>query len=190
VNRIGPYCIAIIAVLLLAIAWNGTATKGLARVLKDDRQRLKIFYVEDSSNWALLVNRDGRLMLQKRGLGATGALWPTCTSTVSQSEVENLLQLMVARHFEKLPQKGFPNFEGASEAFPWKLHIISVDAGTTRGTWIFETGGMNGKIESIPPDFAAVETSLRKIRDKAIPQDDACTPSPDLMTQVGISVAR
>lgn len=88
---------------------------------------------------------------------------------------------MSQRHFERLPQNGFPNYVGASEEFPWKLRIMVVDADMLHRVWAFETGEMNGHLESIPADFAVVEDSLRKLRSKALPADGKpCTHAPKI----------
>jgi len=167
-------------VLLLSgiLAWHALRPKGLARALLDAsiRQHARVFYAEDSSPWNILVNGDGRVLVQKDGTATTDGLWPTCTSTVPQTEIEQLLRLMVTKNLELLPRKGFPMYVGPVEAFPRKLHIIAVDAGPTRGTWVFETGQMNGRVESIPPDFGAVEADLRELRQKAIPVDGSSCP--------------
>jgi len=113
-----------------------------------------------------------------------GTRFETCTVTLDQKEVESLIRLMVQRHFEMLPQKGFPNYVGADEVFPWKLHVIVVAAGSTRGTWVFETGQLNGRVESIPPDFAAVEDALRGLRAQMIPADGKpCPLAPSVQWQ-------
>jgi len=161
---------------------------GLAAIVKDEvaLRHYRLVHIEDGSDF--FVYGDGRLVLQRRpSVGVSGNDTPqraTCTTTVSQSEIESLIRLMIQRHFEKLPQKGFPNFVGATEAFPWKLHIIVVAAGPKRGTWVFGTGEMNGRVESIPPDFAAVEDALRPLRAKAAPADGRpCPLAPEVQWQ-------
>jgi hypothetical protein len=145
-----------------------TKPTDLSSVLTDSAslKDLRIYYNE--SHDAFFVYGDGRLVLQKWPpdgiIGDGGILVPTCTSRASQQEIESLVRLMVRRHFVELPQKGFPSYEGAAEAFPWHLHTIVISTKTTHGLWVFETGELNGRTESIPPDFVTVEDSLRMLK--------------------------
>jgi hypothetical protein len=180
----------LVASLMAALAWSRLRPVGLARAARSaaTRDRFRIEYVEDGAPGNLFVYGDGRLVLQKRGSDGSSqdkGLRPTCTGVVDDGEINALIRLMVQRHFERLPQKGFPDYVGTHEAFPWRLHvIIVVDEGTTQGTWVFETGEMNGKAESIPPDFAAVEDYLRKLRSRTIPADGKpCPLAPQVQWQ-------
>jgi hypothetical protein len=170
----------LMASLLAALAWSKLRPVGLARAAKsaETRHRLRIEYLEDGSLGNFFVYGDGRLVLQQRanGISEDNGLRPTCTGVAGESEIERLIQLMMQRQLERLPQKGFPNYVGAAEAFPWKLHVIAVDISTTQRTWVFETGEMNGKVKALPPDFAAVEDYLRKLRVRAIPADGKPCP--------------
>lgn len=180
------YLIGLLALFLSAgFAWSERRPQGLARALKDEsvRQRLRIQYVEDG--WDFFVYGDGRAVLQKRGPLQTAQqgvyFRETCTGNLDRAEVETLIRLIVQRRFDGLPQKGFPNYDGAEEAFPWKLHVIEVNAGTTRWTWVFGTGEMNGHIEFLPPDFAAVEDYLRDLRARVIPvEGNLCPLAPEV----------
>ncbi len=145
-----------------------TTPSGLARMLTDaaSLKDVRIYYEELHDSF--FVYGDGRLVLQKwppDGIIGDGVVFvPTCRSTASQQEIETLVQLMVHRHFLELPQKGFPSYSGAAEGFPWLLHIIEISPRTTQDVWVFETGEWNGRRESIPPDFVAVEENLRKLK--------------------------
>lgn len=177
------------AILLTAVAWSRLRPAGLARAAKDSaiRQHLRIQYLEDGAPGDFFVYGDGRLVLQHRvsnGGSEEGGLRPICTGVADEGEIETLIRLMVQKHFERLPKKGFPDYVGPIEAFPWKLHVIVVDVGTSHQTWVFETGEMNGKVESIPPDFVSVEDYLRKLRVKAIPVDGKpCPLAPEVQRQ-------
>jgi hypothetical protein len=179
------YLIGLLALCISAgFAWSARRPQGLARALKDEsvRQRPKIQYVEDG--WDFIVRGDGRALLQKRDPLHTAQQGAhsreTCTGNFDRTEVETLIRLMVQRRLDRLPQKGFPNYVGAEEAFPWKLHVIEVNAGTARGTWVFETGEMNGHIESVPPDFAAVEDYLRDLRARVPVEGRPCPLAPEV----------
>ena len=107
--------------------------------------------------------------------------FPTCASTASQQEIESLVRLMIQRHFVELPQKGFPSYVGAAEGFPLHLHTIVVSTKTKHGVWVFETGELNGKRESIPPDFVAVEDNLRQL--KSAMTGTPCPNAPEIKLQ-------
>lgn len=162
-----------------------TRPASLARMLADPSslKDLRIYY--DESHEAFFVYGDGRLVLQKwppDGVIEDGGVFvPTCTSKASPQEIESLARLMVQRHFVELPQKGFPSYVGAAEAFPWHLHTIIVSTKTAHGLWVFETGELNGRRESIPPDFAAVEASLRKLKSSVT--DSPCRNAPEIKLQ-------
>jgi hypothetical protein len=179
----------LVASLMAALAWSRLRPVGLARAARSaaTHHRFRIEYLEDGAPGNLLVYGEGRLVFQQRGSDGgsqDSGLRPTCTGVVDDREIDALIRLMVQRHFERLPQKGFPNYVGAYDAFPWRLHVIVVDEGTTHGTWVFETGEMNGKAESIPPDFAAVEDYLRKLRSRTIPADGKpCPLAPEVQWQ-------
>jgi hypothetical protein len=169
--------VLVLVVSMLALVRHVARPTGLASMLTDtsSRKDLKIYY--DESQEGLFVYGDGRLALQKYPTDGTvedDGLVPTCTSTASQQEIESLVRLMIQRHFVELPQNGFPNYVGAAEAFPWHLHIIVISSKSTHGLWVFETGELNGRRESIPPDFAAVETGLRTLKNSM-----TGTPCPD-----------
>jgi len=162
---------------MLAFVRHVARPTGLASMLTDtsSRKDLRIYY--DESHEGLFVYGDGRLALQKYRTDGTvedDGVVPTCTSTASRQEIESLVRLMIQRHFVELPQNGFPNYVGAAEAFPWHLHIIMISSKSTHGLWVFETGELNGRRESIPPDFAAVEIGLRTLKNSM-----TGTPCPD-----------
>jgi hypothetical protein len=148
-------------------------------------EHLRIDYYDGSPD-AFFVYGDGRLVLQKwprNGIIGDGTVFVrTCTSTVSPQAIESLVRLMVERRFVELPQKGFPAYVGNAEAFPWHLHTIVISTKTTQGAWVFETGEWNGRSESIPPDFLAVEDSLRKLRSSVT--STSCPNTPEVRSQL------
>jgi hypothetical protein len=162
-----------------------TKPSDLANMLTDatSLKDLRIYY--DESHDAFFVHGDRRLVLQKWRpdgiIGDGGIFVPTCTSTASQQEIESLVRLMIQRHFVELPQKGFPSYVGTAEGFPLHLHTIVVYTKTKHGVWVFETGELNGKRESIPPDFVAVEDNLRKL--KSAMTGTPCPNAPEIKLQ-------
>ena len=67
---------------------------------------------------------------------------------------------------------------GSVDAFPWHLHTIEISTKTMHGIWVFETGELNGRRESIPLNFMAVEDRLRRL--KSSMADTPCPNAPEV----------
>jgi len=97
------------------------------------RRHARMLYIEDGSDWNLLVNGDGRLTVQKREVSTTG-LWPTCATRVDESEVNRLFQLMMDKHSRAYCRKALRTmlvplkpFLGSYTSFGFKLDLFSAN---------------------------------------------------------------
>ena len=92
----------------------------------------------------------------------------TCTARADVAEITSVIQLMIEKHFFDLPELSF-SYQTAAYVKPnLELHSIVVDDGQRRAGRTFGTGTFNNQPENIPPDFAAIEAALGKLRDAHI----------------------
>jgi hypothetical protein len=130
-------------------------------------------------NFELYLHGDGRLVLQAYPvvpdepdnpfLLENRSLVPTCATTISTSDVKALVRLMIERHFFELIEKSYVYMTAVYERRKLELHTIAVDNGKEKADRTFGIGKYQGQDEFIPPNFAAIEESLAKMRDSAFP---------------------
>jgi hypothetical protein len=129
-------------------------------------------------NAALYVYGDGRLILQVYPVISDdpddpfvmrnrGGLVPTCQTKVTIEEVQALLGVMIEWHFFDLPEKGYIYSTVGQQRRKLELHTIAVENGKEKADRTFGVGEYQGMNESLPPDFAAIEETLAKMRDSA-----------------------
>ena len=142
-------------------------------------------------NSELYLYGDGRLVLQAYPvvpddpdspfLLKNRSLVPTCSTRISTADIKALLQLMIERHFFDLPEKSYVYMTAAYARRNLELHTIAVDNGKEKAERTFGVGKYQGQEESIPPDFAAIEQALAKIRDSAsLPSRRPCGVAPGI----------
>jgi hypothetical protein len=153
-------------------------------------------------NSELYLYGDGRLALQAYPvvpddpdspfLLKNRSLVPTCSTRISTADIKALLQLMIERHFFDLPEKSYVYMTAAYARRNLELHTIAVDNGKEKAERTFGVGKYQGQEESFPPDFAAIEQALAKIRDSAsLPSRRPCGVEPGIkirkVTAYGVS---
>jgi hypothetical protein len=94
-------------------------------------------------------------------------VFPTCKAVLSPEKVRDVLRLMIQVRFFDLPQKSFVYAFASDDiedlAKEWQMHSIALDDGTIHAQRDFAAGTYMGKRESIPQEFAAVETALQRL---------------------------
>ena len=89
------------------------------------------------------------------------------------------MRLLIEKHFFDLPEKTFMFLYASDE--PEELvhiHSIVVDTQEERAARSFATGTYTNQVRSIPPEFAAIEAALQRIRDDAFPPLKPCRMAP------------
>lgn len=86
---------------------------------------------------------------------------------MSPEKVRDVIRLMTQVRFFDLPQRSFV-FAFASDDYDdlekeWQRHSIALDDGSIHAQRDFAAGTYMGKKESIPQEFAAVETALQQL---------------------------
>jgi hypothetical protein len=137
-------------------------------------QRLTVVYLDDivHNGWThrFFVRGDGSLILQafpEPPLAVTDV--PTCRAQVSQEVPKDLVRLISKMHFFELPERSFlfVNVTQANEKF--ELHSIVIDDREGKASRTFGVGMFDGKKETIPADFLAIEDEMKRLRDSALP---------------------
>jgi hypothetical protein len=86
---------------------------------------------------------------------------------ISPERVRDVIRLMIQVRFFDLPQRSFVYATASDdmEDFEKELqrHSIALDDGTIRAQRDFAAGTYMGRKESIPQEFAAVETALQQL---------------------------
>src|SRR5271154_2534678 len=168
----------IVSALLLFVVLQATATQpqqvDLEALLRDSTalQKVKIMYEPPSrdSYRALFVLGSGSIVWQaypNRPMALTEV--PTCRVRLGADDVRDLIRLMIQRHFVDLPEKRFLFLSIAQDDKKLEIHTIAIDDGLTQTIRSFAVGEYDGKQESIPPDFAAIEKQLIDVKDSAFP---------------------
>ena len=136
-------------------------------------ERLTVVYQPPiHEGWVRLffVRGNGALILQAspdRPMAVTDI--PTCRAKVSQDVVNELVRLIIQRHFFELPEKQFIFVYAAQGDEKLELHTITIDDGLGKTSRTFGVGKFAGKEEKIPPDFSAIEDELKRLKDSAFP---------------------
>jgi hypothetical protein len=134
-------------------------------------EKLKILYQPPSHQGyqAFFVYGDGALVWQAypQGLMPLAGV-PTCRNEVNLDKVQDLVRLIIQKHFFDLSEKRFLEVNGPGNQ-GLETHAITIDDGTGKTGRIFAVGEYAGQEESIPPDFSAIETELKQLRDSAFP---------------------
>lgn len=129
-------------------------------------------------NAALYVYGDGRLRLQVYPVVSDdpddpfvmrnrSGFVPTCEAKINIDEIKSLVDLMIERHFFDLPEKGYVYSTVARKRRKLELYTIAVDNGSQKANRTLGIGEYQGRNESQPTDFAAIEEALVKMRDSA-----------------------
>jgi len=137
-------------------------------------QRLTVVYLDGlvHKGWShqFFVRGDGSLVLQaypERPIAVTDI--PTCRAQVDQEVVRNLVRLIIKKHFFELPEKLFLFVYASQVNEELELHTIVIDDGQAETRRTFGIGEFNGKKETIPADFLAVEDEMKRLRDSVFP---------------------
>jgi hypothetical protein len=97
---------------------------------------------------------------------------PTCRSRVSPDKVKNLVSLIVEKRFFDSPEKRFLFVSVAQGKEELELHTIAIDDGIGKASRTFGIGEYAGKVETIPPEFSAIEQELKQLKDSAFPPSE------------------
>jgi hypothetical protein len=137
-------------------------------------QRLTVVYLDGlvHKGWIhrFFVRGDGSLVLQaypERPLAVTDI--PTCRAQVGQEVVRDLVRLIIKRHFFELPERLFLFVYAAQASEELELHTIVIDDGQANTRRTFGIGKFDGKKETIPADFLAIEDEMKRLRDSVFP---------------------
>jgi len=94
-------------------------------------------------------------------------IFPTCKATISPEKVHDVIRLMIKVRFFDLPQRSFVFAEASDDMEDFEkelqMHSIALDDGITHAQRDFASGTYLGKKESIPQEFATVETALQQL---------------------------
>jgi len=166
------------ALSALAVQWRDRID--LTRFLDDPTllPRLNISYgYPERPGQTFFIRGNGSLVLQQRPLqpGTWNSLVPTCTAHIEGDTFKKLVKLLVDRHFFDLPQKRFI-FLWASDDPEKQVHIHTINVYTrdVMAARSFATGTYGNEVQSIPEDFAAIESEIQRIRDDAFSQSKPC----------------
>jgi hypothetical protein len=137
-------------------------------------RRLTVVYLDGIVHkvWIhrFFVRGDGSLILQafpERPLAVTNI--PTCRAQVSPEVSKDLVRLIIKRHFFELPERLFLFVYAAQVNEELELHTIVIDDGQAKTRRTFGAGMFDGKKETIPADFLAIEHEMRRLRDSVFP---------------------
>ena len=182
--RAVPKVVVMISLFFIAGAASQLGDRiDLERVLRDPAamNALVILYkpnMEDS----LYVYGNGRVVFQSHAVQMSDELVPTCKGKLQLSQVRELVEAIHEHHFFDLPQRSYYFMTASDDADDFwkalKLHTIVLDDGETRAQRSFAEGMYQGVREPIPPDFAAIEVLLQKIRSDDI--GGACHIAPGI----------
>ena len=167
----------ILLVFLLQAAEPQRHQLDLEPLLRDSAalQKLKILYEPPSpkSYQAFFAYGDGSLVWQAYPRRPMSLLEvPTCRSRVSPYKVKNLVSLIVQKRFFDLPEKRFLFVSVAQGKEELELHTIAIDDGIGKASRTFGIGEYAGKVETIPPEFSAIEQELKQLKDSAFPPSE------------------
>ena len=172
--------LAILCLLLLVSASERRSCVDLTAVLQSPAvlQRMSVMW-EYPPNAALYAYGDGRLILQSYPLVSdlpdapfvmrNRGLVPTCRTKIGVDTVKALIGLMIEKHFFDLPEKNYQYVTAAYERRKIELHTIAIDNGKEVAVRTFGVGKWQGKDESLPANFVAIEDEFAKVRDAAFP---------------------
>jgi hypothetical protein len=116
------------------------------------------------------VRGDGSLILQafpERPLALTDV--PTCRAQVGQEVSKDLVRTIIKRRFFELPEKSFLVASTAQVNEKLELHTIVIDDGQAKVSRTFGVGMFDGKKETLPADFLAIEDEMKRLRDSVFP---------------------
>src|SRR5882762_10096687 len=156
----------------------------LKKVLSDFAalDKLVIEY-RPTDNSFLYVYGTGRVVTQTHPQIGSSVFVPTCVGKIGQAEVKGLVQEMINHRFFELPLNEY-YFRTASDDGDdfWralKLHSINIEDGRSRASRQFADGIYQGKKQTIPADFAAIEKTLLRMGKSAI-GDKPCHIAPGI----------
>jgi len=172
--------VCLLGVTLSAVAVQWRDRIDLTRFLDDPsllpQLSIRYSYPERPAQ-IFFIRGNGSLVLQQLPSqpGTWNSLVPTCTAHTEGDTFRKLVRLLVDRHFFDLPQKTFL-FLSASDDPEKQVHIHTITV-YTQGLMAarsFATGTYGMEAQSIPADFAAIESEIQRIRDDAFPQSGPC----------------
>jgi hypothetical protein len=137
-------------------------------------QRLTVVYLDGivHKGWThrFFVRGDGSLILQafpERPLAVSDI--PTCRAQVGQEVVRDLIRLIIKRHFFELPERLFLFVYAAQVNDELEPHTIVIDDGQAKTRRTFGVGMFDGKNETIPADFLAIEDEMKRLMGSVFP---------------------
>jgi hypothetical protein len=137
-------------------------------------QRLTVVYLDGivHQGWIhrFFVRGDGSLILQAFPEGPLAVTdIPTCRAQVGQEVSKDLVRLIIQRHFFELPERLFLFVYTAQVNQELELHTIVIDDSKAKTRRTFGVGMFDGKKETIPADFLAIEDEMKRLRDSVFP---------------------
>jgi hypothetical protein len=135
--------------------------------------------VHDSGEtWASFVHPRGR-QLAITAVATSEQCLDECSSDLQSARRstshKTLVATFIEKHFFDLPSKSFIFlYTSENPEDTVHIHTIMLDDGSERAARSFGTGTYNNEIQTIPPDFAAVEAAIQHVRDNAFPTTQAC----------------
>lgn len=184
--------LAILCLLLSVSASERRSRVDLTAMLQSPAvfQGMSVMW-EYPPNAALYAYGDGGLILQSYPLVSgdpddpfvirNRGLVPTCRTKISVDNVKALIGLMIEKHFFDLPEKNYHYVTAAYERRKLELHTIAVDNGKEVAVRAFGVGKWEGKDESLPANFGAIEDAFAKARDTAfLPNQGPCGIAPGI----------
>jgi hypothetical protein len=141
------------------------------RLLSDPKtlSTLVIEY-EPGDTTSLFVYGTGIVVKQAHPSPSPGLL-PTCTGTVDQDELKQLIRTFITHHFFDLPVRSYLYVTASDDMDDFwralKLHSITLDDNETRASRQFAEGMYQDRKEPIPQVFSKIEEVLQRIEREA-----------------------
>ena len=183
-NDLRKIALSILFVATGLIASELAERLDLKRVLSDPAalSKLAIEY-RPADNSVLFIYGTGRVVTQAHPHVGSSELAPTCVGKIGQAEVNGLVQEMINHRLFDLPvnEYYFTTVSDDGDEF-WKalkLRSITIDDGHGRASRQFADGIYQGKRQTVPADFAAIEEVLRRMGKAAI-GDKPCHIAPGI----------
>jgi len=136
-----------------------------------------------ANNSILLVYGTGKLVTQAHPQVGSSELAPTCIGKISQADVKGLVQEIINHRLFDLPLNEYYFMTASDDGDDFwralKLHSITIDDGHSRASRQFAAGIYQGKKQTIPTDFAAIEELLLRTGKSAI-GDKPCHIAPGI----------
>jgi hypothetical protein len=180
-RRIAPSILLLVTAL---IASELAKRLDLKKVLSDSTavNKLVIEY-RPTHNSVLFVYGTGRVVTQAHPQVGSSELVPTCVGKIGQAEIKGLVQEMINHRLFDLPVNEYYFTTASDDADEFwkalKLRSITIDDGHSRTSRQFADGIYQGKKQTTPEDFAAIEEILLHLGKSAI-DDKPCHIAPGI----------